>query len=505
MSLRYLIAIILLQLLQIGKAQEFNIQDYGAIGDGEVLNTEAIQATIDAAHKEGGRVIVPSGKFLCGSIELKSNVELHLEKNATILGSTQFEDFRKGTKHYMRALILSSFHSNISITGEGVIDGQGTQAALNVDSLFYEGLLDSNRYNKVENRPRFYMRPSLILMRSCDSIKVQGVTLKNAASWVQNYDRCTNLTINNIIVDSDAYWNNDGMDISDCKHVRITNCFVNAADDGICLKSHYRDHFVEDVYVSNCVVRSSASAIKFGTKSLGGFKNVKIENISIYDTYRSALAIESVDGGFLEDIYISDIDAINTGNAIFIRLGDREHEDKISTLRNVTIKNLKVDVAFRRPDYNYELRGPSVPSFHNIIPSSITGLPDNYVENVKLENIEINYPGRGHKGYAYASINRLHAIPEHPSEYPEFSMFGELPAWGFFIRHVDGLEIKNVKLSIDAPDYRYAIVCDDVKNLSLIDAEINGDAKLENMVVKNVENIKVDSTIKIIDKTVDNK
>jgi polygalacturonase len=190
---------------------------------------------------------------------------------------------------------------------------------------------------------------------------------------VLNFDRCINLTIHKVTVDSDDYWNNDGIDIGDCRNVRITDCYINSADDGICLKSHHAGSFNDSIYIANCTVRSSASAIKFGTASLGGFKNVKIENIYIFDSFRSAIALESVDGGILENIEISDITANNTGNAIFIKLGHRNTDGKIGTLKNVKIKDVVVQVPFGAPDLKYEIRGPELPFFHNTFPASITG------------------------------------------------------------------------------------------------------------------------------------
>src|SRR5688500_6203271 len=227
-------------------------------------------------------------------------------------------------------------------------------------------------YNFVGMRPLHYIRPQLIEFVNCKNINIRIVTLKNAACWVQTYDQWVNVIMDSVTVDSDAYWNNDGIDIQDCKNVRITNCYVNAADDGICLKSQSKDYFCDSIYIANCTVRSSASAIKFGTVSHGGFRNVTIENIKVYDTYRSAIAIECVDGGILENIFIDRVDALNTGNAIFIRLGRRNKTGNPGMIRNVTIKNIKVEVAFERPDYAYEMRGPALSFFHNTFPASIT-------------------------------------------------------------------------------------------------------------------------------------
>lgn len=477
-------------------AQDFNILDYGAVPDGKTLSTSAIQAAIDAAHLYGnGKVVIPAGFFLSGSLVIKSGVEMQLLQDAVLLGSTNPDHYIKLNR--WKALLLADRESDIMITGPGTIDGQGRQLALHIDSLFYAGELDSADYNFVEMRPMHYIRPQLIEFVNCVNIKVTNVTLRNAACWVQTYDLCENIILDHVHVDSDAYWNNDGIDIQDCKKVRITNCYINAADDGICLKSQSRDHFCDSIYIDHCTVRSSASAVKFGTVSHGGFKNVTIEHIKIFDTFRSALAIECVDGGTLENILIENVNAVNTGNAIFIRLGDRSKTRDPGSLRNVTLRNIKVEVAFERPDYAYEIRGPALPFFHNIFPSSITGIPGYPVENVTLENIEIIYPGRGNNGLANMPVSRLEEVPEKEAVYPEFSMFGELPSWGLYVRHVEGLTMKNIRLSIEALDYRPAMIFDDVHHLQLEAINVQGYTKSRPIILHKSSDIKTDDELSI--------
>lgn len=480
-------------------AKDYNILDYGAVPDGMTMNTTAIQSAIDAAAKKGnGRVVIPAGVFLTGSIILKSGIELHLSDKAVLLGSTNPDHYSKLNR--WKAVIMADGQSNISITGIGQIDGQGRRLALNIDSLFYIGQLDSAQYDFAHMRPKEPMRPQLIEFVNCKNIQVRNVTLSSAACWVQTYQSCENVLLDSVHVISDAYWNNDGIDIVDCHHVRITNCDINVADDGICLKSVSADQFCDSIYVANCVIRSSASAIKFGTVSHGGFRNVTIEKIKIHDTFRSAVAIECVDGGTLENVLVNGVEALNTGNAIFIRLGDRSKTRDAGILRNVALKNMKVEISFERPDYAYEIRGPELPFFHNIFPSSITGIPGYPVQNVSLENIEIIYPGRGNNGLANMPLSRLDKVPEQVAEYPEFSMFGELPAWGFYVRHVEGLLMKNIKLSIDAPDYRPALVFDDVHDFNLHALKISGDRKSPNIVLHQCENVTMDSDAPVLRK-----
>lgn len=473
-------------------AKEYVITDHGAVRDGITLNTEAIQSAIDQAHSDGGgTVIVPEGVFLSGTLVLKSNVALHLEKNAVILGSTNRKHYATGLAG--PGLIIAGNQENITVSGEGRIDGQGQELALAIDSLHHTGEWPDPNYNYRRKRPSW--RPKLFQINSCNNIRVTGITAMNSASWVLNFEDCQNLDIDQVHIESDVYWNNDGIDIGDCKHVRITNCYINAADDGICLKSSDPDSFCDQIYIANNTVRSSASGIKFGTASAGGFKNVKIENITIFNTFRSALAFEAVDGGTLENVTATNVTATNTGNAIFIKLGHRNIDGQIGRLRNIHISNLNVDVPFSAPDINYRIRGPELSFFHNPFPASISGLPGHYVENVTIENVEISYPGRADKGYAYVPLWNLDSIPEQESEYPEFSMFGELPSWGFYFRHVDGLKIRNVRLSIREDDYRHAVVFDDVKNITIEGGSITVRAQNPQVVVKDVDGLDINNLL----------
>ncbi len=487
----------------------FNIIDYGAIADGQTMNTKAIQAAIDAAHnrKKGGRVVLPKGTFLSGSIEMKSNVDVYLEAGAILLGSTNPEDYKpmdtegrpsspKNDDNSQMALVLANKANNISLSGKGVIDGQGRALALHIDSLHHAGIKIDPKYNYRRMRPNETARPKLFRFSQCTEVKITDLEIKNGACWGLSFELCSDLTIDNLNVTNRTYWNNDGMDITDSKNVSITNCKVDSADDGICLKSYYPGYFNDNIYIANCTIRSSASAIKFGTASYGGFKNVTIENIKVFDTFRSAIALESVDGGIIENINIRNIEAVNTGNPLFIRLGNRDGETP-GIVRNIHIKGMKVQVPFGRPDSDYDMRGPAVDFFHNTFPSSISGMKGYEVEDVVLENIVISYPGRASKGMAYVPLSRLEQVPENEKDYPEFHMFGELPAWGFYVRHATGLTFKNVKLTLDEKDFRPSFVFDDVDGLKMEQIDLPNPNKKQ-IVLHKTKDTQVDAKVLLL-------
>ncbi len=456
--MKYFLLFILISLQSMSYAQK-SIVDFGAIADGKTLNTAAIQSAIDGCFaKGGGKVIVPKGTFLTGTIVLKTGVNLHFTEGAILLGSSRREDYQK---HDWYALILAKNQKNIKITGKGIIDGQGKLLAEDVTRLWQSGVLKNV---KPHNRPDENHRPQIIEMTDCQGITIEDVTIKNAACWVQTYHNCRDLTLNKIRVESTAYWNNDGIDIVDCQKVRIKNCFINSADDGICLKSHDVKKRCEDIKIERCTIRSSASAFKIGTASYGGFKRIRVKNLYIYDTYRSAIALECVDGGILEDVKIKNITAKNTGNALFIRLGHRRG-DKIGVVKNIFIKHLTAEIPQNKPDKGYYTEGPPADSVSNLLPSSIVGLPNNLIKNVHLKDINITFYGGGKP--LNAGQKTPPKVPELPKEYPEFSMFGELPAWGFYVRHTEGVRFTNIKLKLIEKDYREPIVLDDAGKTTL--------------------------------------
>jgi len=333
------------------------ITDYGAIADGKTDNTKAIQRAIDrAAESGGGKVLVPAGDFVTGVLQLKSNIELNLAKQSRLLASIKRADYGSGKAS---ALIVATDVQHVAITGKGTIDGRAKLLLEDIYRMLNAGTLKDSEW-KVYNdwhqmRPEENNRPHLIDFKNCKNIIIKNITIRDGLCWIQDYRDCSDIVIDSITVLSNTFLNNDGIDLTDSKNVRLTNSSFNVADDGICLKSSNPNSRCENIYIANCKVRSSASAIKMGTASRGGFKNITVRDIEVYDTYRSAIAIETVDGGDIENVDIRNIIARNTGNAIFIRLGQRNQRAAPGKLRGIYISDVKVSVPAGKPDAGYSM------------------------------------------------------------------------------------------------------------------------------------------------------
>ena len=451
--------------------RQYNASLFGIKSDGVTMNTRSIQKALDwISEQGGGELTFWVGRYLTGSVHLRSNVTIRLLEGAVLEGSANPYDYDKICGTY--ALVIGEKCDHVAIVGKGNIIGHGRELGNNFAQQVHAGILkDALKYDRVSSRPR------LVYFRECNHVEIQDITLKDAAEWVQTYDQCTNVVVDHIFVESCAYWNNDGIDIVDCNGFLLKNSYFNSSDDAICLKSHSKDALCQNVEIRNCTARSSANGIKLGTFGLGGFKNIRIIGNTVYNTYRSAITIQSVDGGICEDILVDSLTANNVGNPIYIVVGDRRRPaGKMSTMKNITVRNVTCTVPATMADAGYEYEGPIEDNPRNISPSSVVGLPESHIENVVLENIMLNYPGGGDSMVARVRPDELDRVPEMPKAYPEFSQFKELPAWGFFVRHVDGITFKNVRLTAQKSDYRLPFVLDNVSSASFenVSAEMSG-------------------------------
>jgi polygalacturonase len=458
-----------------------DVREFGATGDGKTVDTAAINAAIDsAASAGGGTVRFPAGVYLSVSIHLRSNITLDLGPGATILAAAQkdgvtydpaeqngadaSQDF--GHSHWHNSLIWGENLENVSIVGSGTIWGK-----------------DLVRGHRRPDDPA----DKAIALKLCRNVTVRDITIKHGGHFAILASGVDNITIDNVKIDT----NRDGIDVDCCRAVRISNCSINApADDGICLKSSYalgQLRATESVTISNCQLtgydegtfldgtckrddeRSKrmgpTSRIKLGTESNGAFRNITISNC-VFD-YTRGLALETVDGAVLEDVSISNITMRDTVDSpIFLRLGSRlrgpSAGGKAGALRRVSISHIICSNA--DPTYG----------------CIITGIPGHPIEDVALNDIRIQYRGGG-KG------DPTTQPAESESVYPDPPMFGLIPSYGFFIRHVSGIEMENIAVSCLDPETRPPFSLSDVQDASFCRIRARRGADVPAFQVKDVK------------------
>jgi polygalacturonase len=448
----------------------FNVRSYGAAGDGKTVDTAAVNRTIEAAAAAGGGIVFfPVGTYLCFSIHLKSYVHLYLEQGATILAAdsplpgqqtgynggtydraepnTPWESYQDyGHNHWHNSLMWGEDIHDLSITGPGLIWGKGLSRGNSTSAI---GPVFIAEQSGVGNKS--------IALKNCRNILLRDFSILKGGHFGLLLTGVDNVTIDNLRIDTD----HDGMNIDCCRNVRVSNCTVNSPwDDGICLKSSYALGYARptrNVTIANCCVSGwyqlgtildgtfkkfdpalrpyGTGRIKCGTESNGGFINIAITNC-IFEGCMG-YALESVDGALLEDVAITNTTMRDLGTGpIFLRLGARlrgpKDSTRIGTMKRILIDNL---VCHNAPQS---------------VCSILSGIPDAPIEDVKLSNIYIETVGTG-----TAADARIQP-PENPRKYPEPSMFGPMPASGFFLRHINRLEMSHVEISNTVPDARPA-------------------------------------------------
>ena len=420
----------------------YNVKDYGATGNGKTLDHTAINRAIDAAATNGGgQVILPAGTYLCGSIRLKSNIDLHLSAGAKILaapasmkaydesevfGAPEYQD--GGHTYFHNSLIWAESQQNVSITGMGMIDGEGltkrdTEKAGNVQG----GSIGTG--------------DKAIALKLCRNITIRDITIYRGGHFAIIITGCEIGTIDNVTIDT----NRDGIDIDCCKYLTVSNTKVNTPnDDAIVLKSSYalkKPVPCEHITITNCIVTGYklgtfldgtyipekvnwvCGRIKLGTESNGGYRNIAISNCTCM--WSSGLAFEEVDQGRMENIVVSNISLEHVHHyPIYITTGCRN-------------------------------RGPKE---HTDI---------SYGGNISLSNIHLQYRGGG-QPYPTDKTYR-----EQGTNYPEPRWAGPTPAYGIYARHVDGLNLSHIRMETIKPDGRPAILFEDVKNERMDDVQPN--------------------------------
>jgi polygalacturonase len=416
----------------------FDVRDFGAAGDGTHTDTAAIQRAVVEAARGRGVVRFTPGRYLTGTVELRSGVTVVLESSGTVLGSLQPGDFHPveqlpyptyadhETSDFRNGLFIGDGLNDVTITGAGTIDMQyGT---------------------------RFGPKP--IALRRCARVEVSGITIRNAPNYCVSLGACDDVLVEGVTI-RDGF--SDGIDPDSCRRVRVIDCDVESDDDALCVKSSLiigEPRACEDVVVRGCRLNSPSNGFKIGTETSGDVRNVDVADCRIDGTPRpgadplglvsaqegGGVAIESVDGAHVTDVRIRDVIIEACDVPIFIRLGARgrgQDVPRAGVVRGITVVRLTAAGATDA--------------------CTISGIPGHAIEDVTLTEIALSTAPRAAPPHE--------PPPEREADYPQAGMFGPLPASGVYARHVHGLQLTHVNVVVTNGDGRPHVVTDDVAGL----------------------------------------
>ena len=489
---------------QLPSSAVFDVKTFGATGNGRTLDHPAFNQAIEAAHRAGGGIVrVPAGTYRCFSIHLQSHVTIQFDPGVTILAADPtvdlgrydaaepnaadaYQDF--GHSHWHNSLFWGENLENVTITGPGLMNGQGlsTGGARRTNAPLKLAAGSTTAPSAPPAAPQKFGYPDpheilpdgtgnkTIALKNCRDVTLRDFSILHGGHFGILATGVDHLAIDHLKVDT----NRDGIDIDACRDVHVTDCSVNSPwDDAICLKStdalgNPRD--TEDVTITGCCVSGDyregamldgtwkhlahedrvarTGRIKLGTESTGGFRRIAIANC-VFD-HCNGLAIESVDGGVIEDVAVSNLAMHDiTGSPIFLRLGARLRGPEgttVGAIRRVAISN----VAYTGADARFG--------------SILSGIPGHPLEDVLISNVRGVQDGGGTEQSAQ---RRPEELPEH---YPDPRMFGEMPSWGFYARHATGLTVRDLHLRLAKPDARACVVLDDVEASGFSDLDVPG-------------------------------
>ncbi|XOV91562.1 MAG: glycoside hydrolase family 28 protein [Bacteroidota bacterium] len=439
---------------------QYCVTDYGAKGKGEVLETSFIQKAIDKAYASGGgKVIVPAGTYKIGTLILKDNVNLHLLSGAIILGSEDYRDYLKIDQKFESRtkdlyakyfMIFAEGAQNIGITGSGIIHGNGKE--------HFEEVRPQN------------LRPFMIRLVNCNNINIKDVKLLESANWTLHLLGCKNVKIDGLTIENQGEGNRDGIDIDACEKVTISNSSFSTTDDSIVMKSS-TDITCQDITITNCLFQMiGGSALKTGTESNGGFKNITISNCVIRDIpVHAGIELMTVDGGMLQNILIDNVTMENVSTPFFIRLGKRarpykkqQYVNHIDDVKDISFNNISVTDAK--------------------LPASIIGLHSKRLKNISITNYTARYSEFQHP-VAY------NEVPFQEFDYPAAVMFKNLPAYGLYCRSVEYLHLNNVNFYSSDDEIRPPVTFDRVNQAEVFNlkAEVNVESPVAHL--RNIQDI----------------
>ncbi len=450
-------------------ARTCNIRDFGAKGDGSTLDTAAVQAAIDACHRDlGGTVVVPAGTFLVGTLELKSNVTLHLEAQGRLLGSDQIAHYHAG-RDLPRAngnivLISAANAENVAIEGPGTIDGQGAK--------FLPGAKDDGERDPGRTRAH------LLAFFQCRNLRLRDVFLTNSSYHCVRILRCSEVRIDGVRIFNRVIFNNDGFHFNSSEHVKISNCHIVCEDDACALFGSNRD-----IAVTNCTFSTRWSVFRFGG---GQCENVVVSNCVITETYGCPIKMQVRAGDRLENMIFANLVMQSVTGPIYIGLGsaprnalDPSQIRAGGIVRNIQFRGITATVV-AQPDLANFPYLPGTP-ISDIYPGerhtciNLTSVAGQFIENVTFSDVNVTYAGGG-----TTEMAGLRDVPQVSGG--EYFACGVLPAYGLYARQVRGLMLDNVRFALAASDARPAVVLDHVVDAAAMGLRLQGDGRAESVV-----------------------
>lgn len=416
------------------------ISDFGALGSGENC-TAQVQAAIDACAG-GGTLVFEPGVYVCGTLFLRSGVEIHLQSGAVLRASPNIADYPEHVHHqrYLnetdldRCFIYAEDAHHIALTGKGTIDGNGAA------------------FPNAQNSHR----PMMIRMLRCAHISLQGLHLINPGAWTTAFLACQSISAQDLTIISRPYnhGNGDGLDFDGCQDVLISNCSFDTSDDCICLQNSFEGTVSENVVVTNCLMTSTWAGMRIGLLNRGDIRDVCVSNIVMHDIGCSGLKIQATEGGTISDMHFFNIQMRNVPRSVFMtlnhfRMGVHSPEQIpfAGELRDITIRGLR------------HVNDASLPYDENegIVLLGVPGAP---IRDIEIRDVSMVL--RGKKG------RPSHSFPELTGQRPEYYVFdGQLPGSAVNLRHVKGVTVDRTRVKLHQKETRPLTYMEDAQAVSI--------------------------------------
>jgi hypothetical protein len=455
-------------------ARVYNIRSYGAKGDKTTVDTVAVQAAIDACTADGGgTVLVPAGTFTIGTVELKSNVTLHISAGGTLLGSGDGKQYHAVDAIPLHgdttlndgnwALLFAVHAKNITIEGPGTIDGQGAQFHSAVRGTTPPSGLGGNK------------RPYHVLVYQSENFSVRNISLLDCAYHSIRIIESQRIFLDSIYIHNRVNGNNDGFHFISAEQVRLSNCTVKCGDDACAMFGSCKY-----ITVTNCYFSTRWSVFRFGGGHAG---NIAISNCVLKEVYGCPMKFQGDPGSVFENISFSDLVLDDVTGPISISVGKGQRRSSDAPLpdvlppvvvRNIFFSNIQGSVTAHAPAQLSE-GTLGVGSRPGEIRSAIVlnAIDDAVLENISFSNVNLTFGGGGTAEEA--------ARRDVPKVFGEYFELGPIPAYGLYARNARGLTLQNVRFEVSEPDLRPAVIFDHVEDAAIYGLSVQGNPQAESV------------------------